>query len=342
MRRIALFGGSFDPIHEGHLEVAKHALKELNVVAIWFVVARLSPFKENASSFDDRVAMVRKMVGPYKRFHVCTVEKTMPIPSYSIDTVRQLKVQNPTTEFYWLIGSDQLDALESWKDIDQLKREVTFVVYNREGYNALHSFKTIKGPLINVSSTDIRSGISTKTSRRVLGFSMMKGLYLDSMTKERLSEKRYQHTLRVTELALELAAIHNVDRDEVYLAAMTHDWCKELADDELISAMRCVNPELLKLNPALYHGFAASSLLSKQYFVRNRNVLRAISSHVVGSSTNKVAMILFIADKCERGRSYDTEPFIEIAKKDLVKGFKKVRLNSRNYVRRNHGIIESN
>ena len=335
MRKVILFGGSFDPVHKGHLEVARNALKATHSDEVWFVLAAHSPFKDGHSTFYDRKKMLELMIRPYKRFKICTIEEELPIPSYSIDTVKLLKKKNPNTEFLWLIGSDQIKDLNKWKDYNQLKKLVTFCVYERPGYNDAHEFISIPGTTYDVSSTDIREGRSYDTDPVVLRYMMSKGLYLETMTKNRLSEKRFKHTLRVTELALELAEVHYIDKDRVYLAAMTHDWCKEWDSDTLLIAMNASYPKYKHLHPAFYHGFAAAAVLSSVYNIKDKAVLQAIRSHVNGASTSKIGMILYIADKCERGRSYDSSELIELSKKDLNKGFKAVKRSSQEYIKEN-------
>lgn len=322
MRKVILFGGSFDPIHNGHLEVAKNALKDLKAESLWFILAKNSPFKSGHSNYHHRLSMVKKMIGSYNKMKVSTIEETMPEPSYTIDTVRLLVKKYPNTKFYWLIGSDQIKDLDKWKEFEELDSLVEFVVYKRLGYDESHKYKEIKGSPIDVSSTSIREGTSTNTHPKVLSYMMYEGLYLDSISKTMMGEKRYKHTLRVAKLAVELALAHNVDVNLAYLAAMCHDWCKEW--DDISLAMSMLNYEV-NVHNALYHGFAASDVLSKRYYVRNRDVLRAIRSHVSGRSTSKLGMILYIADKCEPGRKGDSSALLQLAYNDLNKGFKAVR-----------------
>ncbi|AMC93291.1 nicotinate-nucleotide adenylyltransferase [Erysipelothrix larvae] len=331
MRQILLFGGSFDPIHNGHLEIALSALKQTKAEEVWFVLAALSPFKEDAPPFEARASMVKLMINPYKRLKLCTIEQTLPIPSYSIDTITALKKQHPEVSFSWLIGSDQIPDLPKWKNYEALCEMVKFVVYPRPSHTYHHAFEEIKGLTYDISSTDIRNGRSLDTSPKILNAMMEHGLYLKLITQSKMSEKRFKHTLRVTELALELAKHHHIDENRVYLASMVHDWCKEWDKKDLEIEMKKINPDLLKLHPALYHGFAAASVLSKHYYVRDKQVLNAIRGHVSGASTSDIGMILYIADKCERGRDYDSEPLIVLSKKNLRAGFKKVKQESKRY-----------
>lgn len=333
MKHVILFGGSFDPIHFGHLEITKQALKQTKADELWFVLAAQSPFKEQQTSFKDRATMINIMINPYNKIKICEIENELPLPSYSYDTLMALKQKYPNYKFNWLIGSDQLESLDKWKNSEALKREADFILYQRPGFDLKHDFKLISGLTYDLSSTEIRQGKSQATSPGVLRYMMYQGLYLNEMTENRMSSYRYQHTLNVTELALELAEHWNVDLKVMRLAAMTHDWCKEMDSLALKRIMKASYPELLYLNPHFYHAFAGTYILSRQYYIRDSQLLSAIRGHVNGQSTSKVGMILFIADKCEKGRKYDTTPFIDLAKKNLIVGFQAVKLSSEQYVK---------
>ncbi|CAH2762598.1 nicotinate (nicotinamide) nucleotide adenylyltransferase [Erysipelothrix amsterdamensis] len=330
-----MFGGSFDPIHDGHLMMAKNALKQRKADELWFVVSAQNPFKEGSSSFHHRFKMVQLMIEPYHKMKAIDLESKLPLPSYSIDTVRILKAQNRDCEFEWLIGSDQLPTLDKWKDIDELNQRVQFIMYARD-FNIETQFPIVTGPVLPISSTEIRKGSITKTSPRVLQYMTKHSLYLDEILRNRVSQKRYEHVLRVKEVALELADAHNIDKDRVTLACMIHDLCKEDSKENLLNTMKSNYPSQVGLHPAFYHGFAAASELSKKYYVRDKQVLNAIRGHVNGASTNKIGMILYIADKCERGRGYDSEPLITLSKQNLVGGFKEVKKAQDAYLRRHN------
>lgn len=335
MRKIILFGGSFDPIHDGHLTMAKHALKQRNADELWFIVSAQNPFKEGSSAFHHRFEMVKLMTRPFKKMKVLDLESRMPLPSYSIDTVRVLKAQYNDCEFEWLIGSDQLPTLNQWKAFDELRQQVQFVIYSRDS-NVDTQFPRVIGPVLPISSTEIRKGLITKTAPCVLQYMTERGLYLDEILRNRVSMRRYEHVLRVKDLALEIAAVHHVDAHRVALACMIHDLCKEDSDEILLNIMKATFPHHIDLHSAFYHGFAAASELSKKYYVRDKQVLNAIRGHVNGASTHKIGMILYIADKCERGRGYDSEPLISLSKRNLVEGFQEVKRAQGAYLRRNN------
>lgn len=315
MKKVILFGGSFNPIHYGHLQMAQQALLQQGAFELWFIPTLISPFKEDSSDFDKRCHMIELMIQAESKMKVCTIEQSLPKPSYSINTVQKLKAMYPEYEFEWLIGDDQMEKLHLWHDFETLKKEVQFIVYARDAVH--HDYPVVQGDILSVSSTGIRQGTQFATKPSILRYMMEEGLYLDEMLKYRLSKYRYEHTLSVHNLALELAKVHHINLKQVSLAALMHDYCKEDYSDVYI-------PNNLAFE-ALHHAYGAAAVLSKHYYIKDRQVLRAIKGHVSGTSTSPLGMILYIADKCERTRQYDTEPWITMAKKDLRKTFKQLK-----------------
>lgn len=325
MKHIVLFGGSFNPVHKGHIGIAKQALIQRKADEVWFVLNQSSPFKEKGTTYPDRLKMLEIMLKPYsKHLKVSRIDETLPSPSYAISTVEALNTGPIKVKYDWLIGSDQIPKLNQWHRFDEFKDMVNFVVYERDENE--HEYAKLEGETIHVSSTSIRLGHSTETNPKVLNFMMTQGLYLNEMVKSRLSEARYQHTLRVCDLALELAIKHRVDVKRVYLAAMFHDYYKEDTSDAIFE-----NKDLPK---AFDHAIAASSMLAKRYYVRDKQVLSAIRNHVSGTGTNKIAQILYIADKCESGRGYDSSALIDLAMSNLNEGFKAVKKAQDAYLRK--------
>lgn len=324
MKHVVLFGGSFNPIHDGHMEIAKQALIQRNADEVWFVVNQMSPFKDKVTSFEQRFHMVEMMLSHHsKQFKACRIDETLPSPSYAISTVEALNKKYKDIKFDWLIGSDQIPKLDQWHRFDEFKDMVQFVVYERDDNK--HDYPVILGEEINVSSTMIRKGLSVKTCPNILNYMMSEGLYLDEMLKYRLSEFRYDHSLRVCNLALKLAKQHRVDLKRVYLAAMFHDYAKEDTSDAIFFHDK---------EKAFDHAYAASSILAKKYYVKDKQVLSAIRNHVSGEANNKIAQILYIADKCEPGRKYDSSALVDLSMKNLNEGFKAVKKSSEAYLRK--------
>lgn len=177
--KIILFGGSFDPIHTGHLRVAHHAMQELKAQELIFVPARRSPHKTDIPvSGHHRFAMIREAIKDRLNFSVSDCELSRPEPSYTLDTVRFFRdLLGPDVVLHWLTGADQLTDLGKWYRIDELLAECRVSVMVRAGYplpdiscyegvfssDHIEQLKKdiVHTPLIDLSSTDIRHQLTS-------------------------------------------------------------------------------------------------------------------------------------------------------------------------------------
>ena len=138
MQRVGIFGGSFNPIHSGHLGIARRAVEELSLDRLLFVPAKVNPFKAGTGevagglSDDRRWELVRLVAGLDPRFEAWDFEiRQPPGPSYAIDTVLAAEARFPGAALFYVIGEDNAASLHLWKDWDLLCRKCTFVPYPR-------------------------------------------------------------------------------------------------------------------------------------------------------------------------------------------------------------------
>lgn len=132
--KIGIYGGSFNPIHYGHLNVARTAMKDLSLDRLIVIPANVSPFKVGEAEANlpwDRLELVKAAFADDPRVTVDERELKRGGVSYTIDTVRELVAENPGAEFYYLIGEDSEAGLPRWKEIDELKKLVSFKVFPR-------------------------------------------------------------------------------------------------------------------------------------------------------------------------------------------------------------------
>lgn len=128
---IGLMGGSFNPAHDGHLHIARTALKRLRLDAVWWIVARGNPLKTEHGSFADRYASARAMAGR-GRMRVSDIETALGL-TYTADTVAALQRAAPTARFVWIMGADNLASFHRWKDWQGLARRLPMAVIARPG-----------------------------------------------------------------------------------------------------------------------------------------------------------------------------------------------------------------
>jgi nicotinate-nucleotide adenylyltransferase len=191
---IGLYFGSFNPIHHGHLHVARQTLQQQNLDEVWFVVSPQNPFKENSELAPEqhRLQMARLACEEEKKFGVCDIEFNLPRPSYTIDTILALSEKHPEYTFQLIIGEDNLPAFDRWKKFDDLLTLVGLIVYPRTHVtpaipSSLESFTDriyfLRGELIEISATEIRNkvyhgeSISGLTPPVVTDYITKNGLY---------------------------------------------------------------------------------------------------------------------------------------------------------------------
>lgn len=166
-RRIGFFGGTFDPFHRGHLEMAKAAAEALHLHHVSFVPTSQNPLKGKAPCATDRqrVEMIQLGIANNPLFGLWDGELEREGPSYTIDTVEQVHHVYPNSHLFWIIGTDQLEHLARWARIDALVYRVSFILLQRPGYD--FEWPGIKGltiypvenKLVPVSATEIREKI---------------------------------------------------------------------------------------------------------------------------------------------------------------------------------------
>jgi len=159
--KIAVFGGSFDPVHIAHQVIVEVALKDLDIDKLIVVPTYLSPFK---SSFylepKIRFELLKKVFANFKNVSICDYEIKRDKISYTYDTVSYIKSIYKPSKIYFIIGEDNVRDLHKWYKIEELKRELEFVVATRVGFNRnIEDFKILDIG-INISSTNLREQIN--------------------------------------------------------------------------------------------------------------------------------------------------------------------------------------
>lgn len=172
MKRIGIFGGTFDPVHLGHLILGRDAVEELRLDELHFVPAARNPFKAGdgeprPAPGEPRVKMLELATAGEPHFRVDPREIHREPPSYSIDTVRAISAENPGALLFFLIGDDNVAGLDRWKNIEELRELVTFAVFTRH-----HVDYPGKYPLLTrevaISATEIRNRVAHGRSIRYL------------------------------------------------------------------------------------------------------------------------------------------------------------------------------
>jgi nicotinate-nucleotide adenylyltransferase len=168
-KKIGLYGGTFDPIHNGHLILARDAMERLELDQVVFLPASVSPHKLSRppASAEARCRMVSEAIQGEPGFFLDDCEIQRNGPSFAVDTVREYRERFPEAQLYYFIGDDNLDELHTWKEIGHLRELVQFVVLSRAGMPFLAEFPMITRR-VEISSTEIRNRIARGQSVRYM------------------------------------------------------------------------------------------------------------------------------------------------------------------------------
>lgn len=174
--KTGLFFGSFNPVHIGHMIIANHIVQYTDLKEVWMVVSPHNPLKQKASlaKDSDRFHLVQLAIGDNPHIKASNIEFGLPVPSYTIDTLTHLQEKFPKREFSLIMGGDNLESLDKWKNYQLILENFDIYVYQRPGYQTdkytdHHRIKMVENvPMMDISATFIRSAIKDKKSVQYL------------------------------------------------------------------------------------------------------------------------------------------------------------------------------
>lgn len=171
---IGIFGGSFNPVHNGHIMLAQYLAQHSHLDEVWLTLSPQNPLKISNSLLDDnhRLAMLNLAIERYPLLKVCDIELEMPRPSYTINTLDELSRRYPNYRFNVVIGGDNWNIIDRWKDYQRIINEYGVVVYPRPGYELsstnYSNVVVVDAPLADISSTEIREAFANGKEARHL------------------------------------------------------------------------------------------------------------------------------------------------------------------------------
>ena len=348
MKNIILFGGAFDPIHVGHLLMADAASKKFNAEVI-FIPAKISVWKkESGASPLDKLEMIKLAIKDFDKedsFFASDYEISLEKDfNYTIDTVKHFKEMYKNANLYLLIGQDQVNNFEKWKEAENLSKLAQIVYFARPGMSLNEenvkkfSMISIDGELCDASSTDIRNLKSLATTDSVINYIIDKDLYFMKEIKSRLISERYIHSKSVGKLSYEIAKSNNLkDSKKALIAGLIHDLGKNLTKEEELRIMEECYSEYLYLPRIIYHQFTGEYMAKKVFGIDDKVILDAIKYHTTANKDmTAVGMIVYCADKIEPTRGFDSKDLINDMKSSVIDGFKSVMKSNIEYYENHH------
>ncbi|MBQ3933788.1 MAG: bis(5'-nucleosyl)-tetraphosphatase (symmetrical) YqeK [Elusimicrobiaceae bacterium] len=340
--KILIYGGTFDPVHNGHLKLFSSAIKEIKPDLCYVFVAYNSPEKEiSQTPYNLRKVMAQKVFAPlHKNIIFDDFENKKHRKVYTYETVKYIKQKYPKAEIFILVGTDCAAALSTWKNAEYNFKNATFVIGLRPGYKAVKpTFKAhiLKGTFPKISSSALRLQImlNGKTPKAVLPGvaeiikdNLLYTLHIHKWLKEHLKAPRFNHVLAVAKEASALAQIYGIDAEKAALAGLLHDAGKSMTKDQMVTYAKKYKlkiedfKELAKYAPALLHAEISADIAKKQFAVKDKGILQAIARHTLGAKDMTIFdKILMVSDMCAKGRRPQDIKLIKSAlKKSLDDG----------------------
>lgn len=341
---IVVFGGTFDPIHNGHIRIAKAASERFSSKVV-FVPAKTPRWKSPEETDQNRLEMLKLALKDVdfdyeiNEFELCSNGEI----NYSINTVKHLKDEYHAKNIYFIIGVDQVNQFDKWKDADELAKLAKIVYVNRPGYeinmDLVTRFNMIDLEFLSsgpVSSTDVRELKSLDVPDSVLNYIEENRLYFVKKLASFIPEKRLNHSISVAKLAKKIALVNNLPEiDKFYIAGLLHDLGKTYNkdDENLLSLMKKHFPEYLEIPNFAYHQFIGMMLAEKEFDIKDPEILDAIKFHCTGKANmSQLGMVIYASDKIDPLREFDSTWLMNSCFKNWKQGFLDTLEDNRKYL----------
>ena len=360
MKRIGVFGGTFDPVHNGHVELARQAIKECELDELIVVPVNEQPLKldRKLAPNNHRFKMLELAFNDDEKIAISMIEMEKGDVSYTIDTLRLVKqlyentYEGENVEVWFVVGIDAFSKVEFWKDADNLLKEFPFIIGTRPGYKETEqkeflayvrkkfsaTISTVDNAQIPISSTEIKTRLRKGESFNeaipapVVRYIIENGLYIPK-----------SHIEGVCETAKLLAKHYGADEKKAEFAALYHDRFKYLMPEELVNFVKRFDlDKKYENNIDLAHSKIAAEMMKCEHGVSDEDVINAVKYHTTGrAGMSLLEKILYIADVIEPGRDYPgVEKLRELAYKDLDSACLTAMENTVEYVRAKGNFVD--
>ena len=340
MERISIFGGSFDPVHIGHVQSARQAAKMLRLDKLLMIPAGSPPHKNGCHvSGEHRLNMLRIALDGDPVVDACDLEIIRGGISYTYETVEAVGATYPNAEIFLLMGSDMFLSLQNWKYPERILSMATLAVFCRghkdeqekiaERKQELeaqgHKVVIVPNEVVNISSTQMRRLLAFRCADEFLpagvgDYIRENGLYnvnanwknlpmeeLEKVVISLLNPNRVNHVLGCRDTAAKLARIWGVDETDAARAGMLHDVTKAIDGPLQLTLCRAYGKVLSDFSqryPKTLHALTGS-LVAERIFGENEKVVAAIASHTTGKGNmTMLEKIIYVADYMEPNRDF--------------------------------------
>lgn len=334
IENVVLFGGSFDPIHNGHINMALKAQQFLggkNKCKIIFLPNKVSVWKMTSVNPIDKLNMINLAIKDYVNLEVDDYELKSNDENYTYFTIKHFldMHQNEKIKFYFLIGSDQVELFHLWKNALEISKLVQLIYYPRPNFvftnDNINKFNIIRvegDDLVDVSSNSIRDLNNLDIPDCVLTYINDHDLYFLEKIKTYIDDRRYKHCKSVGMLAKDIAISNHIEKPwRYYIAGLLHDIGKNVPlEIEKIIERQYQN--YMPIDKKLYHQFYSAMIANEDFQINDEKILDAIRYHATGKAhMTKIGMAVYASDKIDPLRGYDSSAMILKCKENLKEGF---------------------
>lgn len=351
MPQTILYGGTFNPIHRGHLEICLWAREAVGAGRVLLMPAAQPPHKFAGwlAPDRDRLAMCALAAQEHSFIQVSDYEIRRGGRSYTVETLRHLVGENPGEEYSLLMGTDMFLTFTQWREWEEIGKMASLLVASREEgeREALLeqqkrleeqgiSSRLLENPPLPISSTAIRQelrerGCTGMVPPGVLDYIQERGLYLHhpkelsylrEYIRPLMTEYRYRHSLGVEKQAVYMARRHGADVEKAALAGILHDVCKDMPKGPLLQTILesgIINGIDFAASPQLIHSYAGALYLQSHMDIHDPEVIDAVRYHTTGrGGMSLLETIVYLADLTSEDREYgDVEEMRRLCEVDL-------------------------
>lgn len=353
MERIGIYGGTFNPPHIGHIRAAAFAVQELRLDKLLVIPDRIAPHKQlpkDSPTPQQRLEMLKIATAGLPNMEVSDLELNREGPSYTYQTVQQVRQMYPQAKIYLLMGTDMFLSFHNWRNPDLITKDAALAVFYRGDKNEVDAIKArvaevewevelIENPVIDISSTQLRRmlifGCADSFLPQGVGdYIRSHGFYgtdecyrnlpmeeLEKVVVSLLDPKRVAHVQGCRDTAVELAKLWGADETDAARAGLLHDITKALDGPLQLTLSDSYGTILDKFGrdyPKTLHALTGS-LVAQRIFGENEAVVSAIRSHTTGKAgMNTLEKIIYVADYMEPNRDFPgVNKLRHLAKTDL-------------------------
>ncbi|BDU67598.1 MAG: nicotinate-nucleotide adenylyltransferase [Candidatus Tyloplasma litorale] len=338
--KIGIFGGTFNPIHKGHINVAKEVKVKSGLDVLYFVPSYKTPdkkFEIEVIEPKHRFNMVKKTLKAknLKWLKVSNFEYSQKKVSYTYKTIEYFKNKFPNDEIFWIMGEDRYFGFDRWENYEYIVQNAKIIVYRRN--QAINpEIKKDKNVIyltdnfFNFSSTEILNNLRWDwIPLEAKKYISKNKLYLKTIVFNVLKGKRYQHSVAVASHSKRLSNYYKyLDYKKAWYAGLVHDLFKLHSNEFLKNYLKKHDEEIYnkKIPEPALHGYVCALWIRDEYLWKDKELFNAIAGHTLSTSNpGKLDKIIYLADKISTDRKGDKIGKLrKLAYKNLDETFNKV------------------